>query len=382
MHHHPNQHNAIRSILEDILQTELNSLICQGKQTPDETSSTPRSNALPDILDPSTPRSHAFPNVLDECEPQNSIVQHDKDRNEPISRRRSTRRALSPIIVPRTAMPPPLPQAREPAWVRRVSKNLQIDPTYSNSHTAIERILPTCTTDHPPAEAHRSKRRRLGSDAVAAPPRKPMVHTTPTPNPTGDSVYPCLQVPDEGGNGHAVGVVPPDIVSKINRVGSVKVLEELRGDLFRLRAGARQKPLTPNYETRVLCVRDSLKTHRSDEVARALSNIRDELEVAEIGEQLYRFRKRVALSYFYDFYEIAQENPSHFLSRDYLARRDTKRSLAYNIIRRQTPRIASLVLNRIVDMIFSDTVLKYEDVATASKEAQRTVTKRYRKAAV
>lgn len=195
-------------------------------------------------------------------------------------------------------------------------------------------------------------------------------------------MYPCLQVPDEGGNGHAVGVVPPDIVSKINRVGSVEVLEELRGDLFRLCAGARQKPLTPNHETRVLCVRDSLKTHRSDEVARALSNLRDELEVAEMGEQLCRFRKRVALSRFYDFYDMAQENPSHFLSRDHLVRRDTRRSLAHNTTRRQTPRMASLVLDRIVDMMFPDTVLDHEDVVTASKEAQRTLTERYRKAAV
>lgn len=314
MHHHPDQHNAIRSILEDIFQTELNSFTCQGSQTPDETPSTPRSNALPDVLDPSTPRSQALPNMLDECELPNIVIQHDKDHNEPISRRRSTRRALSPIIVPRTAMPPPLPQARERARVRRISKNLQVSPTHRNFHTAIERVLPTCTTDHAPvakpAEAHRSKRRRLGSDAVAASPRKPEVHTTPTSNPTGNSAYPCLQVSDEGGNNRAADVIPPDIVSKISRVGSVEVLEELRGNLFRLRAGARRKPLTPNHETRVLCARDSLETHRSDDVARALSNLRDELEVAEMGEQLCRFRKRVALSRFYDFYEMAQENPS------------------------------------------------------------------------
>lgn len=44
--------------------------------------------------------------------------------------------------------------------------------------------------------------------------------------------------------------------------------------------------------------------------------------------------------------------------------------------------MASLVLNRIVDLMFPDTVLIHEDVVTASEEAQRTLTERYRKAAV
>lgn len=279
--------------------------------------STSRSDSLPNMLDPSTPNSHAA-NVLDEREPHNIVERHDKDQNEPISRRCGTRRPLSPIIVPQTAMPPPLPQARERAQVRRSSNNVHAAPIHRTSSAAIERVLPISTTDHTLLAnrlvAHRSKRRRLGSDVITASQPEPEVHPPPISNPTRNSACPCPKVSDEGGNNRAVGIVPPDIVSKISRVGSVELLEELRGNLFCLRAGVRRKPLTPNHETRALCIRDSFEEHRSGEVARVLSNLRDELEVAEMGEQLCRFRKRVALSRFYDFYEMAQEYPSYFLS--------------------------------------------------------------------
>ncbi|MCJ1280305.1 hypothetical protein MMC21_008132 [Puttea exsequens] len=253
----------------------------------DETPSTLRFDALPDVLDPSTPRCHA-PNVLDKREPEIVV---DKDRNEPISSRHGARRALSPIIVPPMAMAPPLPQARERAQTRRVSKNVQAGPSHRISSAAIERVLPTCTTDHAPVanplEAHRSKRRRLGSD-TASPPEpfspEPEVHTTPMSNPTGNSTCRYPPVLYEGGNTCAVDTVPPDIASKINRVGSAELLEELWGNFFRLRTGARRRPLTPNHETGALCIRGSLETRGLYEVARALSNLRNELEVAEMGE--------------------------------------------------------------------------------------------------
>ena len=44
--------------------------------------------------------------------------------------------------------------------------------------------------------------------------------------------------------------------------------------------------------------------YRSFLAARALSILRVELEVTDIGEQLYRFRKRIALSRFFDLYEL------------------------------------------------------------------------------
>ncbi len=80
--------------------------------------------------------------------------------------------------------------------------------------------------------------------------------------PMGKAVCTCLQVSVEGGNNPATAVIPPHIVSKFNRVGSVKDLEELKGDLFCLRIGARQKPLTPKYATRELRIRKSLGSYR------------------------------------------------------------------------------------------------------------------------
>ena len=360
-------------MLKTILRSDDNSPTCQGIRTPDEALSTPLLNALPEVPESSTLRSSL-------------VIRHDSDQKESISRRRNTRRALSPIRLSQTAMPSPIPQTRERAQVRRFANNVRLTPTHRNIPAVIDREFSTCATDHvpvaKPSKAHRSKRRRLGSDADAAATPISEVHTTSTSMPTGKAAYACLEESDEGRDNCAAGVIPPDIVNKINRVGSVEVLEELKGNLSRLRAGAHQKPLTPNHETRVLCVRNSLETHRSNEVTRALSNLRAELEVAEMGEQLCRFRKRVALSRFYDFYEMAQENPTRLLSQDHVAIRKMGRSSADNTTRRPAPRKASLVLNRIVDLMFPDTILDYEDVGRASKEAQRTLTKRYRRAAV
>lgn len=99
-------------------------------------------------------------------------------------------------------------------------------------------------------------------------------------------------------------------------------------------------------------------------------------------EKLCRFRKRVALSRFYDFYGMAQKNPTRFLSRDNLAIRERKRSSADSTTRKHTLRKASLVLSRIVDLRFPDTILDHGDVSSAGKQAQSTLTGRYRKVAV
>lgn len=62
--------------------------------------------------------------------------------------------------------------------------------------------------------------------------------------------------------------------------------------------------------------------------------------------------------------------------------RETRRSHTDDTTRRQAPQVTFLVLNRVVDFVFPDTVLYHEDVVTASEEAQRTLTVLYRKAAV
>ena len=84
MHHHPDQRHAVRSMLETILRSDDNSPTCQGIRTPDEALSTPLLNALPEVPESSTLRSPL-------------VIRHDSDQKESISRRRNTRRALSPI---------------------------------------------------------------------------------------------------------------------------------------------------------------------------------------------------------------------------------------------------------------------------------------------
>lgn len=128
-------------------------------------------------------------------------------------------------------------------------------------------------------------------------------------------------------------------------------------------------PLTPNYETGTLYVGDSLETRRLYKVARALSSLRNELEDTEMGEQICRFHKRIALSRFYDFYEMAKEHPSCLLAQGPSMIEGTNRPSADDPIRKQAPRLASVVLNRIVDLMFSNTVLTSKDAITTSKDA-------------
>lgn len=55
--------------------------------------------------------------------------------------------------------------------------------------------------------------------------------------PTGKVAYIRLKELDEGRDNYAARVILPNIINKINYVGSVKVLEELKENLSRLRAG-------------------------------------------------------------------------------------------------------------------------------------------------
>ena len=50
--------------------------------------------------------------------------------------------------------------------------------------------------------------------------------------------------------------------------------------------------------------------------ARTLQDLKQELEITDAGEQLFRLRKRVALAQFYDVYMNAQANPRTFSLRD------------------------------------------------------------------
>lgn len=120
-----------------------------------------------------------------------------------------------------------------------------------------------------------------------------------------------------GGDARPVKVaeLPDDILSQVNRIGDVEVLQELRHTFVRLPTLAGQKSSTLTHEDRALSSRSSPNTPRLFQLSQVLSSFREELEVSEVGEQLCRFRKKIALSRFYDFYVKAQECPHYFLSQ-------------------------------------------------------------------
>ncbi len=129
-HDNPDQRSATRLLLETIIRSELDSSPHRHQQAPNETPSTPRSNASPD--------------VLDIWEPHCNIDRPGKDQSKPISRRRGARRRLSPIKVPQRIISPP-PPARE--QIQRSSQNVKAIPKYRTSPTTSERVSPTCTTN-------------------------------------------------------------------------------------------------------------------------------------------------------------------------------------------------------------------------------------------
>ena len=363
-HDNPHQRSAIRSLLETIIQSELDSSTHRHQQAPNETPSTPRFNASPD--------------VLDICEPHCNIDRPGEDQSKPISRRRGPRRRFSPIKVPQRIVPPP-PPARE--QIQRSSQNVKAIPIHRTSPTTSERVSPTCTTNQALVAkaseapvAHRQKRRRLNSDVVAASPREAEVDNTPSSKSRRSSTCGHPSMSGGGRIAHAleVSALPRDLVSKVSRIGSVEVLKDLRETLFRLRTHpGRSSPSSNDMMT-------ALDTSRSLLAARALSILRVELEVAEMGEQLHRFRKRIAVSRFFDLYELLQANPSLILPLD----PETIGETSPDITSKQAPRLSSQVLNRVADLTFLNTAHVNESIATASGAAGRVHEERHRKAAM
>lgn len=181
-HHNPNQHHAIQSVLETLIQSELKSSLHENQQAPD--------------APPSTLQSHASPDVLDDSEPLYSADRQGKDRNESIGQRRSTRGRPSSIIVPDTVLPLSSAGAGDDVQAQRISKSVKAGAIHRTSPAAIERNSPTYSADHAPIDkpskshvGHRGKKRKLGSDAVAEPKPQEEVYTTPALKPHATSTY-------------------------------------------------------------------------------------------------------------------------------------------------------------------------------------------------
>ena len=160
-----------------------------------------------------------------------------------------------------------------------------------------------------------------------------------------------------------VSTTQPGLVSKLSLIGSVEVLGDLRHTLFCSRSQSSHSSLVPNQDPGLPSASgllDELPSLRSTQV---LSILMTELEVIEVGVQLHRFRKRIALSNFFEFYEAAQANALSFLHGDL-----TMRELSHNSPSNQPPRQQSRVLNRIVDLVFPNTAQTELDTVTAGGE--------------
>ena len=213
---------------------------------------------------------------------------------------------------------------------------------------------------------------------------EPEVQTIQTPTSSVSSAREHIDALSRNGDAHAVEAagLPNHILNKVNLIGGVQVLKDLRDTVIRLRARAGQKLLTSNHEQHALSTRSPPDTPPLFQLAQVLPHLRQELEATELGELLCRFRKRIALSRFYDFYAKAQDNPYTFLSRKSPITRKNGRQSPNNLIREQNPRLATLVQSRIVDLMFSTTVLTNEGVITAGQKVQWTQKEVERKAAV
>jgi len=153
-----------------------------------------------------------------------------------------------------------------------------------------------------------------------------------------------------------ISALPLDIIRKVRLIGGIEPLKELRETLLRLRSHSGPALRTTGPETVTLCTVVSIEVCRSIEVAREFSMfVKSQLEVAEAGEQLLRLCRRVALSRFYDFYALAQENPSLFL-RDRKTRREKSGPSSDGITREQAPRRSTQVKEFIIDLLFPHTV--------------------------
>lgn len=256
--HNPNQHHAIQSVLETLIQSELKSSLHKNQQAPD--------------APPSTPQSHASPDVLDNSKPFCSADRQGQDRNKSIGQRRGTRGRPLSIIVPDTVLPLSSARAGEDAQVQRISKSVKAGAIHRTSPVAIERNSPTYSANHAPIDkpskghvGHRGKKRKLGSDAVARPKPQEEVYTTLASKPHKTFTYIQPYALDK----EAVKVLtlPPNLLGKLSLIGSVKVLRDLQHTLFYLHSYPSQASLTPNYTNSTLCTNSLHNTLRSLQTA-------------------------------------------------------------------------------------------------------------------
>jgi hypothetical protein len=175
------------------------------------------------------------------------------------------------------------------------------------------------------------------------------------------------------------------------------------------RAGLGEVPRVINFTVSILRARVDQKvqdhnptwqgkatSHLDDQLrrlprsARALQDLKQELVIPDAGEQLFMLRKRVALARFYDVYTNAQANPHTFLSRGrdevllvetLTATGKRKRKSSSGVSAGRRDRLSTLVQNRIIDVMFPDTLIEDANVDSEEETADRAERAVKRKAA-
>lgn len=150
------------------------------------------------------------------------------------------------------------------------------------------------------------KKRKLSSDTFVAPETQAEVHTAPSSRANGSFTFAQPRASNKGAV--KVSTTQPSPVSKLSLIGGVEVLGDLRHTLLHLRSHSSHSSLVPNQDMGVPSTSGPLDKLLSLRSTHVFSILRIELEAIEVGEQLHRFRKRIAPSNFFEFYEGAQAN--------------------------------------------------------------------------
>jgi hypothetical protein len=137
-----------------------------------------------------------------------------------------------------------------------------------------------------------------------------------------------------------------DLTQLAGRFGSVNVSEEMEETYAQLSEQA-QSHVLHNVSRQS----DFSTVFNIDpgQFIRGLPMLRMRLEGHFLGEQMFRTRKRIDLTHFYNAYMVAQNNPDAFLKH-------TAKEMFGNdgcIVARRTSRKSSMVKQRFVDILFS-----------------------------
>lgn len=91
-----------------------------------------------------------------------------------------------------------------------------------------------------------------------------------------------------------VPAIPPQVIRKLGLVGGIDILRDLRYTLAYLRSHRSRDLLISSCIIGTPSISASFDRLLPLRIAQIFSMLRNELDASEIGEQLFRFRKRLA----------------------------------------------------------------------------------------